>query len=296
MTATFRKRALLRQSVLCIAPVIVVLLAIRGYPIVAAVYRSFTNWNGLFRNDWVGLANYKKLLANGLFWTLLSNNLILLVVVPLQVFIGLVVGLLLHEKAWGWRFFRSLYYIPQIISAIILGFLFKTFFGYTGPVNAILGKIGLSSLAIEWFGNRFTALGVIIFVLVWFSVGWQAIVIIGGLSSIPDSVFEAALLDGAGFWRRTFSIAVPMLSRVLEYSFVLSVVWTFTGLFPFIFSMTKGGPGYQTTTLDYMIYLKSFVTGTDLGEACAISVLLLIIVLVITVAEMKITDKIEDWS
>ncbi len=291
-----RKRTRLRQAVLSILPVVVVLLLVRAYPIITAFIKSFTNWNGLFSSDFVGLTNYTRILKSGVFWKLLRNNFVLLLNVPIQIFLGLVVGILLHERAWGWRFFRSLYYVPQIISAVIIGFLFRTMFSLDGPVNAVLAQIGFSGPALEWMGNTWTALGVIVFCLVWSSLGWMAIVIMGGLSAIPDSVFEAARIDGAGFWRRTFQIAVPMLARVLEYALTLSVVWTFTGLFPFIFSLTRGGPGYETTTLDYMIYIKSFVSGVNLGEACAYAVLLLVIILALTLIEMKATNRVDDWS
>jgi len=291
-----RQRARLRQAVLSILPVIVVLLAIRAYPIITALVKSFTNWDGLYKNDFVGLANYVRLFKNGIIWKLLRNNFVLLANVPIQVFLGLVVAVLLHERVWGWRFFRSLYYFPQIISAVIIGYLFRTLFGLEGPLNLLLIAVGLPGLAIEWLRDAGTALGVIVFCLVWSSLGWMAVVFMGGLSSIPDTVFEAARIDGAGFWRRTFQIAVPMLARVMEFAVVLSVVWTFTGLFPFIFSLTRGGPGYETTTLDYMIYLKSFVSGVNLGEACAVAVILLLIILALTVAEMKATARVDDWS
>jgi multiple sugar transport system permease protein len=291
-----RRQLRQRQAVLSVLPVIVVLLAVRAYPIAAAVVKSFTNWNGLFTSDYVGLANYARLLRGGVFWKLVRNNFALLLNVPLQVFLGLVVAVLLHERVWGWRFFRSLYYIPQIISAVIIGYLFRTLFGMDGPVNLVLGRLGLMPVPVEWLGSAATALGVIVLCLVWSSLGWMAIVFMGGLSSIPDSVFEAARIDGAGFWRRTFQIAVPMLARVMEYAVMLSVVWTFTGLFPFIFSLTRGGPGYETTTLDYMIYQKSFISGNNLGEACAIAVLLLLIILSLTVVEMRVTNRADDWS
>ena len=291
-----RRRTRLRQAVLSILPVIVVLLAIRAYPIVTAFVKSFTNWDGLYKNDFVGLTNYVRLFKSGIIWKLLRNNFALLANVPVQVFLGLVVAVLLHERVWGWRFFRSLYYFPQIISAVIIGYLFRTFFALDGPLNRMLIAVGMPSLAIEWLGGAGTALGVIVFCLVWSSLGWMAVVFMGGLSSIPDSVFEAARIDGAGFWRRTFQIAVPMLVRVMEFAVVLSVVWTFTGLFPFIFSLTRGGAGYETTTLDYMIYLKSFVSGYNLGEACAVAVLLLLIILALTVVEMKATGRVDDWS
>jgi multiple sugar transport system permease protein len=291
-----RRQLRQRQAILSVLPVIVVLLAVRAYPIAAAVVKSFTNWNGLFTSDYVGLANYARLLRGGVFWKLVRNNFALLLNVPIQVFLGLVVAVLLHERVWGWRFFRSLYYIPQIISAVIIGYLFRTLFGMDGPVNLVLGRLGLMPVPVEWLGSAATALGVIVLCLVWSSLGWMAIVFMGGLSSIPDSVFEAARIDGAGFWRRTFQIAVPMLARVMEYAVMLSVVWTFTGLFPFIFSLTRGGPGYETTTLDYMIYQKSFISGNNLGEACAIAVLLLLIILSLTVVEMRVTNRADDWS
>ena len=284
------------QAVLSVLPVVLVILAVRAYPILVAVAKSFTNWNGLYQNDWVGLTNYIELVKNGPFWTLLKNNLILLLNVPIQIFIGLIVAVLLYEEVVGWRFFRSLYYVPQIISAIILGYLFRTFFGYNGPLNMILRGAGLESLAIEWLGGGITALSVIVFCIVWFSIGWQAILLLGGMAAIPTSVFEAAIIDGANYWQRTFKIVLPMLVRVIEYSVIMTVVWTFTGLFPFIYSMTKGGPGYETTTLDYMIYVKAFVTGNKLGEACAIAVILLVMILAFTVVEMKVANRADDWG
>jgi multiple sugar transport system permease protein len=291
-----RRQLRQRQAILSVLPVIVVLLAIRAYPIVTAAVKSLTNWNGLYTSDFVGLQNYVRLLRGNVFWKLVRNNFVLLLNVPIQVFLGLVVAVLLHERVWGWRFFRSLYYIPQIISAVIIGYLFRTLFSMDGPVNIVASRLGLMPVPLEWLGDTATALGVIVFCLVWSSLGWIAVVFMGGLSAIPDSVFEAARLDGAGFWRRTFQIAVPMLARVLEYAVMLSVVWTFTGLFPFIFSLTRGGPGYETTTLDYMIYLKSFVSGVNLGEACAIAVLLLVIILALTVVEMRATNALDNWS
>ena len=228
----------------------------------------------------------------------LRNTFILLINVPIQVFAGLVVALLLYERVPGWRFYRSVIYIPQIISAVIIGFLFKIFFGYEGPFNAVLKAIGLGSVAIEWFGSNFTALGVIVFSIVWFSIGWQAIVLLGGMSAIPPSVFEAAIIDGANYWQRAFRIVIPMLVRVLEFSIIASMVWTLTQLFPFLYAMTRGGPGYETATLDYMIYMKSFGMGfgSDFGLASAIAVMLLVFVLALTLIEMRVANRADDWS
>lgn len=286
-----------QQAFFSLLPLLLILVVLRVYPIVTVIYKSFTNWDGLFQNDWVGLKNYIFFIKDGPFWMILRNTLVLLINVPLQVFLGMLIALALYEKTAGWRFYRAMIYTPQIISAVILGYLIKIFFGFNGPLNTLLIGFGLENIAIEWFGNTFTALSVIVLSIVWFGIGWQAIVMLGGMSSIPTSVFEAAILDGANYWQRAFKIVIPMLIRVIEFGIIASGVWTLTQLFPFLYSMTRGGPGYETTTLDYMIYLKSFgsSSGSDFGTACAIAVILLVLILSMTLIEMRVAKHSDDW-
>lgn len=290
------KQTRTRQAILSVLPVVLVLLVIRVYPMIAAIYRSFTNWNGLYRQDWVGFKNYIDIFTGGLFGTLLRNNMVLLISVPLQMFFGLLVAVLLYEEVKGWQFFRSVIYLPQIISAVTIGYLFRVAFGLDGPVNMILRNLKLDSLAIEWLGNSATALGVLVLCLTWFSIGWQAIVILGGMSKISPEIFEAAKMDGANFWQRTFNIIVPMISRTLEYCFIMSMVWTFTSVFAFIYSITSGGPGYETSTFDYMIYTKFYQASANYGYACALAVILMVIILIITVLEMTYSNKASSWE
>lgn len=293
-SGVLRKKAI--YGILSIIPVLIILIIIRVYPIISAFYRSFTNWDGLYKNDWVGLKNYIDIFTNSPFWTLLRNNMVLLLTVPLQVVIGLFVAVLLYEEVAGWKFFRAIIYIPQIISAVTIGFLFRISFGLNGPINIVLRKIGLKFLAVEWLANAPTALFVIVFCLTWFSIGWQAIVILGGMSRISSSVFDAAKLDGANFWQRTFRIVVPMISRTIEYAVVMSMVWTFTSIFAFIYSITNGGPGYETTTIDYMIYTKFYQSSSNFGFANALAIILLIIISILTIIEMKVTNKFSSWE
>lgn len=284
------------QGIVSILPVILIILIIRGYPLITAFIKSFTNWDGMLKNDFVGLSNYINILRGNEFWLMLRNSLVLLTFIPLQLFVGVIVAVLLYEEVFGWKFFRSLYYMPQVISTVVIGYLFTIFFGYEGPFNQLLKAVGLDILAVEWLGNGWTALLVIVFCLVWVNIGWQGILILGGMASISPSIFDAAKIDGAGYWQRLLRIILPMLTRVIEYSCITSVIWTFTGLFPFIYTMTNGGPGYETTTIDYLIYLKAFVTGTQLGSASAVAVILLIIILIFTKIQMKIADRADDWS
>lgn len=285
-----------RQGWLSVLPVLVFILAIRGYPLLVALQKSFTNWNGMSQSDFVGLDNYINILTDPLFWKLLGNNIIFLLFIPLQLIIGIVVAVLFYEETSGWKFFRNIFYLPQIISSVVIGYLFSVFFSYRGPINGVLNTLGLESLTKEWLGDRSSAIIIILLCLVWVNIGWQAMLGLGGLGGIQPAVFEAAKIDGAGYWQRLFKITLPMLGRTIEYSCIMSVIWVLTGLFPFIFSMTKGGPGYDTTTIDYMIYLKSFGSSSELGYACALSVILLIIVMTLTILQMRASDKANDWS
>ena len=134
------------------------------------------------------------------------------------------------------------------------------------------------------------------FCLTWFSIGWQAIVILGGMSKISPEVFEAAKMDGANYWQRTFLVVIPMITRHDRVCIIMSMVWTLTSIFAFIYSITAGGPGYKTSTIDYMIYTKFYQAGRPYGFATALAVILLVIILTITVVEMRITNKASEWE
>lgn len=284
------------QATFSLLPVALLIILIKAYPIFIAVTKSFTNWDGLFKNKYIGFHNYMILFKSTDFWIMLRNNLFLLLHIPILLFFGFIFAVLLYEKVFGWKVFRSISYFPQILSVVIIGYLFRTLFAADGPINIVLTAIGLKPLAIEWLGNGYSALFVIIVCLVWQSIGWQSLLILGGLASLNTSVLEAARIDGAGYWRRLFRIIIPMLSHVVVYSCIVSVMWVFTGIFPFIYTLTQGGPGYETTTIDYYIYEKAFLSGSQLGSACATAIILLVIVLALTRIQLKFGDRLNGWS
>lgn len=283
------------QGYLSVLPVIVIILAIKGYPIVMSLIESFTNWDGLYRNHFVGFANYVNMVQSNELWLMLRNSSYLLLFIPVSLVTGLFVAMLLYEEVLGWRFFRAVFFLPQVVSPVIIGFLFHVFFGYQGPVNMVLKAVGLGGNMV-WWSNAWSALTLIMFTLAWQSLGWQAVVYLAGMSSISTEIFDAAVIDGANYWQRTFRVVLPMLTRVVEYSILISIVWIFTGMFPFIYSMTNGGPGFQTTTIDYMVYLKGFVSGSNLGAASAVAVVLLLIVLVLSRLQITLANIADNWS
>ena len=283
-----------RQGWLAVIIPLFLIFSLCAYPFIVGLYESFTNWDGLFKNDFVGLKNYIKILTDSRFWMLLSNNCILLLYLPVQVILGLIVAVFVYDEIPGWKFYRACYYIPQVTSALSIGYIFAVLFGLDGPINTLIGKIGID--AIHWLGSRGTGLFVIIICMVWSNIGWQAFLFLGGMTQISPSIYEAALLDGAGYWTRMFKITLPMLIHTLVYSCIMSIIWCFTGLFSLVTSITGGGPGYDTTTVDYMIYLKAFNGGSQFGYACALSIILMLIVLVLSVLNMRASDKLDDWS
>lgn len=284
------------MAYLSLIPLILILLLLRGAPMAVAVAESFTNWDGGLKNDFIGLANYVSLFKNAELFTMLRNNLLLLLHIPIQLFIAFVFALYIYEKLPGWKFFRALYYLPQAISVVVIGTVFRAFFRYNGPINMILKILGLENLVFDWLGKGETAIWVIMIAMIWQGLGWQMLILSGGLSSMDAGVIEAAKIDGAGYWQRLFHIIVPMQARAIEYSIVVSIIWVFSGLYSFIYTITDGGPGYSTTTLDYMIYLKAFRSSGQLGMACACAVILLVIVLVLVAIQRKLSDKVGDWE
>lgn len=285
-----------RQGWLSVLPALLLILFMCAYPMVQTVLKSFTDWNGIGEGNAVGFKNYISILSSGQFWSLLKNNLIFLLFIPFQVLIGVIVAVLINNEIPGRKLFRVIYYIPQVISAVIIGYLFKVLFSYDGAINALLKSLHLIADSIPWMERSATARLVVILCLVWVNVGWQTLLALGGLTSIDPSIYEAAKLDGAGYWTQLFRITFPLLGRTLEYSCITSVMWTFTGIFSYIYSMTGGGPGYDTTTLEYMVYLKSFSANSQYGYASALSVLLIIVVMILTIVQLRISDRQNQWE
>lgn len=282
------------QGWMSVLPVIFLELLVCAYPIGVVLVKSFTNWDGMLKSDFVGLRNYIKLITDAGFWTMLRNTGVFLLTIPVQFLISMMIAVILHDQIPGWKFFRMVYYLPSILSMTVVGLLYKILFSYSGPINEILRALGLDMLAIEWLNSGGTARFVVFLCLVWSNIGWQVLIIFGGLSGLEHSVLEAATIDGTGFWSKLFYITIPMLSRTVEYSFIATMIWIFTGIFPLIFSMTGGGPLYETTTLDYMVYVKGF-NGSKMGQACALSVVLLVVILLITVIQMRLSNRADDW-
>jgi multiple sugar transport system permease protein len=287
-----REPARLRRSAfpyLAVLPAAVLVVALMVWPIGETIYHSFTNWDGL-TSAFIGLENFRLIFQNPVSNQVFLNSVIFLISVPLILAASVLVAVLVYERAPGWRVFRFLFFIPNVLSPVIVGALFSTFFLPSGLVDKALSPIGLSTF--PWLSHPWTARAVVIAALVWTSFGFGMVVVLSAMSTIDPALYDAAAIDGASWWRRLWSITLPMISGSLQFLSVINVIYTFTSLFSFVYVITSGGPGFATTTVDYFTYLTSFENG-QFGYGAALAVLLFLVVLVLTIVQIKLFPRRE---
>jgi ABC-type sugar transport system permease subunit len=178
-----------------------------------------------------------------------------------------------------------IFVLPNVLSVAVIGLMFRNAFGYYGPINQFLGLFGVEP--VQFFTDGTTAIAIIIIALVWSGFGFQALLLLSGLTAINPSIFEAAALDGAGWWQRLWHITLPNIRRILGFVFIINVLYTFTSLFGFVFVMTAGGPGFDTTTIDYLVYLRAF-SSSNLGSGAALAMTLFGFIAIVTVLQTKV--------
>lgn len=257
-------------------------------PICCVFVYSTMEWNGMGDMTFIGFDNYIDIFKSSSFWVSLLNNLKFFILgVPLWTIFPMIVAVLLHEEVKGWKFFRSAFFFPTVISTSVLATLFKTFFMYDGPVNKIMAVFGLEPF--EWFANGNISIALITLAVNWMGFGSAVLIFLSGMANFSEEIFEAAHLDGAGWWRTLKDIMIPLLRPTLQFVIMLNIMGVFTGMFGFIFMITGGGPGYDTTVLEYLLYTKAFELH-DMGSASALSIILFAIVVIVTIIQRKITN------
>ncbi|MBU8571386.1 sugar ABC transporter permease [Bacillus subtilis] len=274
---------------LFLVPALVFLLFVY-IPIFENVFLSLFQWSSFSpEKTFIGLKNYVELFHDSVFYQALTNNVLYAVIsIVCQVFGGLILAAVLEDKLvrkWS-PFFRTVFFLPVVISMTVIALLFDFIYNpETGLLNQLLQAVGLDQLTRAWLGDDSTAMLSVIFVSQWQSVGYIAMLYIVSIQKIPDELYEAARLDGAGKIQQFFHITVP---QTKEMSFV-AVVMTLTGAFtvfnePYI--LTGGGPGNASEVLSTFLY-KSAFTKDMMGYASAIATVVLIITLALSLMQMK---------
>lgn len=275
------------QALVAVLPAFLLVVGLMLYPVCYAIWISFNKSDGLHWK-FIGLDNYKNLLTSPVVHEVFFVNLKFLAAVPIVIFIASVCAVLLFEEIWGWKFFRVIFFVPNVLSAAVIGLVFRTAFAYDGPFNAVMKNFGYKP--IDVFSQPNLAITVIVIALVWSGFGYQTLILLNGLMSIDPDVFAAAQLDGATWWQRFWYITLPNVRSQIAFVSIINVLYTFTSLFGFIFVMTAGGPMYSTTTLDYLIYQKAFA-GFQLGEGSALAIMVFGLIAILTLLQTRYMRK-----
>jgi ABC-type sugar transport system permease subunit len=261
-------------------------------PSVSVVAYSFTNWEPGYPSPWVGLKNYKDLATSADFHQILINQGILMLGIPLWMIVPLAVAFLLYEGVPYPGVFRTIFFFPAMVSPALVGILFTFILLPDGPLNSLLRTVGLGSLARSWLSDPTLVRPTIIVLLAWATMGVGVVIFSAALSVLPTELLEAASLDGANWWQRFRHVVLPGIRGTVELWAVILVVTVFLGVFPWIFTLTRGGPGNLSTTFDFDIYRNALTLGY-FGTAAAESVYLLLIVGSIIAIGVKVFHRRE---
>lgn len=280
------------SAYLFLAPSLIQFAVLMAFPVVFSFYLSFHNWNILEpAKPFVGLDNYTRLLSDRRVRQAIFNTLYYTVVsVPLTLFSGLLVALLLNTKIRARGLFRSLYYLPGVTSAVAVAVVWKWIFnGDFGLINYYLIQLGLISEPIRWLTDPNLAMPSVIIVSIWGGVGGCMIIYLAGLQAIPDELYDAAKVDGAGPIRMLFSITIPLLGPATFFLMITSIIGAFQQ-FGLPYLLTSGGPIGRTTTIAYYLYTSAF-RNFEMGYAAAMSYLLFAMIFVFTLLHMRFTYR-----
>lgn len=268
-----------------LAPALILLGIFLIYPIIYLFYLSFTA--GSFTSDGVylvGFKNYLRLFLNPDFWQILGNTLYFTIatVIP-SIIIPLGLAVLLDQSIAIRGILRTAYFIPSVISLVAAGLGFRWLFQGEGPINAFLNTFGIDP--IPWLGDTFWAMPVLIVLSIWKQLGFNMVVFLAGLQTIPPSRYEAAELDGANAWQKFKYVTLPGLSSTVVFVMITTVIFTLRS-FEQVYVMTGGGPLNSTNLLVYYIYQEAFGQ-FDFGYAAAASTLLLGITLILVYLQLR---------
>ncbi|MBS0017995.1 MAG: sugar ABC transporter permease [Arthrospira sp. SH-MAG29] len=256
------------------------------WPIIYLIYLSFTQ--GSFTRsgtEWVGLTNYLRLIVSPDFWQVIGNTIYFTIatVIP-SLIIPLALAVMLDQTLMLRAFLRTAYFIPSITSLVAVGLGWRWLFQTDGPVNGFLSQIGFDP--IPWLSSTVWAMPILILLSIWKQLGFNLVVFLAGLQTIPINRYEAAELDGAGPWQKFWYVTLPGLQPTLVFATVTTVIFTLRSFEP-VYVITGGGPLNSTNLLVYYIYEQAF-SQFDFGYAAAAATLLLAIALVLVYFQLQI--------
>ena len=265
-------------------PAFLVYLLFTFIPIIETFRASFYDWNGFSETQtFIGLDNYVNLLSDPLFLKAISNNLVFIIfysIIP--ILIGLLLSAILTGKPIpGFSFFRTVFFLPQVISMVVVGVIWRWMFNpVSGPINQFFSLIGLDQLRQAWLGSFKYALPAVGLIGSWVQYGFCMVLFLAGMQRIPLEYYEAASLDGANSLKQFLHITVPGLKSEIGVAMITTMIAALR-VFDLIYSTTRGGPGETTLVTGFLIY-RSAILNNRIGYGAAIATILTIIILTLS--------------
>lgn len=283
-----------KTIILALLPSLLIFSVIVVVPIIRSFFYGFYQWNGLGTPVYVGLQNFIDILTDKVFWGAFKNNLFIVVASVLgQIPIGLIIAIVLNKKLKSSSFFRTIFFLPMILSTVVVGLLWSTILNaQVGILNQLLNLIGLGKFEQDWLGNPKIAMYTISVVIIWQFVGFYMIIFLAALQNIPAEIIEAADIDGAGELHKLFKITIPMIWDSIMAAVVLCIAGSMR-TFDLVFVMTKGGPAHATELMATYMYNKTFEV-YKYGYGSAVSLIIFVISLSFILISRKAMSKSED--
>lgn len=266
------------------------------YPMLWAIRLSWFHYTGVPSETYfVGWRNFISVLSSDKFWGTYGTSLLFAVMkMPIELSTSLLLALFVSGSRKGAGFFRTMYFMPYIISVAIVGVVFSNMFGYFGIINGMLVRFGIIAEPINWFTSKMTAMWMIVITSIWQTFGLNVLYFVAALNSVPKELYESAKIDGAGSFQSFFHITIPCIMPVMRTILMLSLIGSI-GTGDIILVTTGGAPAGKTfTTAAYMIYnyAPGFAgVGADIGHGSAMSLIVGLITMTITLSYMKVSDK-----
>ncbi len=282
-TRLTRKGEKVVTQIIFLGPAALIYIVFLIIPICLVIYYSLTYWNGITPPVFIGLENFKELLTSSDYHTVLMNTLIeVTVACAIQIPLGLILAYLLYTAKKGARFFKLAFFFPVVISQTAVAIMFTLFFNSDiGPINSFFSALGLHFLERQWLSDSKVVLWSVMTPMIWQWIGFYIVIFFAALQSIPQEIFESAVIDGASSFKIFTKLVIPLLK---EFE-VISAIFVITGglkAFEHSYVMTWGGPGFSSSFLTVYMYRVAFLfRRLDLGSAIGVTILVLSLVFTI---------------
>lgn len=262
------------------------------YPIAKLFVMSFFQWDfgSMFEQNFIGFTNYKEVLTDPYFQTAFVNSIVYtLVTVPAQMLLGLLIAMMINAIGRGQIGFRVAYYLPVITSWVIASLVFKYVFNTEGLLNYFLTNvIHLTNANIRWLDTRWGGMSVAMLLGTWKGIGWNMVVFLAALQTVPQELYESAALDGAGSFRKFLHVTLPCIRGTILFALVMLTIGGFN-VFTSVKMITNGEPGHQTDTVLTWMYYKAFSTG-KFGYSAALSFIIAVVLAILALVQFRLMD------